>query len=285
MLNILIIGVNSYIGDSIFDWLKKWDGTYKVQFIDAINLNLSEISFKGYNAIIHVAAIVHRNNINSKIIYKVNRDLPIKVAEKAKIEGVNQFVFLSSLSIYGVNNGIINNSTIKNPKNDYAKSKFLAEEEIYKLGDNKFVISIVRPPMVYGNNCPGNYQKLSEFVKRYKFFLKTDNKRSMVYIDVLVEYIRILLNLKLSGFFVPQNIDFVNTSDMVKEIGLNNNIRIYLLYLPFIGILKKLPILRKIFGDLIYVYDSEDDINKTINVKANIISFKESMKKTEGKGL
>ncbi|ARE24926.1 NAD-dependent epimerase/dehydratase family protein [Lactococcus cremoris] len=114
MKKILITGANSYIGQSLENWLEKSQGDYQVDTLDMINPAWKEYDFSPYNSIFHVAAIVHKNekNLNQDLYDKVNRDLPIELATLAKKAGVAQFFFLSSMSVYGNNEEVITTSTL-----------------------------------------------------------------------------------------------------------------------------------------------------------------------------
>ena len=100
----------------------------------------------------------------------MNRDLAYETARKAEGEGVGQFIFLSSMSVYGIENGVINKDTPLNPNTAYGKSKLEAEELIKKLEDESFIIAILRPPMVYGKDCRGNYPRLAGLALRTLIF-------------------------------------------------------------------------------------------------------------------
>ena len=163
---ILITGANSYVGTSFEKWLSQWPDKYHVDTIDMIDGSWRGKSFEGYDVIFHVAGIVHRKETqaNAHEYYEINRDLAVETAKKAKQDGVAQFIFMSTMGVYGMLTGVIKKDTVPNPKTHYAKSKLQAEEQIQKLSDDSFKVVILRPPMIYGKNCTGNYQKLVEHV-------------------------------------------------------------------------------------------------------------------------
>ncbi|MTL36907.1 NAD-dependent epimerase/dehydratase family protein, partial [Turicibacter sanguinis] len=168
MKKILITGANSYIGTSFEKWVKQWPGQYQVDTIDLIDSTWRETSFKGYDCVYHVAGIAHlkQTEDNKNLYYKVNRDLAIEVAQRAKVDGVYHFIFLSSMSVYGIEQGHITRDTNPNPNCHYGKSKYEAENVILRLVDENYKISILRPPMVYGKGCKGNFIKLNQFTNK-----------------------------------------------------------------------------------------------------------------------
>lgn len=257
MKKILITGANSYIGTSFEAYLKNFKNEYQVDTLDMLDPNWRETSFSGYDAIFHVAAIVHKNEkkCGSEIYYKINTELTLEIAIKAKKSGVGQFVFLSSMSVYGKTIGRIDRETVPDPNTHYGKSKFQAEQELMKCVDNEFCIAIIRPPIVYGKGCKGNYQSLSKFARKMKIFPYVKNERSMLYIENLCEFVRLVIENKEDGIFFPQNAEYSNTSRMVEMIAMANGKKIYLvkgftwllkLLRPFVGLI------NKAFGNLTY---------------------------------
>lgn len=187
-------------------------------------------TFSAYNVVCHVAGIAHQKETaeNADLYYKVNRDLALDVAEKAKKAGVGQFIFFSSVSVYGLDEGIIDEDTPLKPKTHYGKSKLEAEILLKNLEDDKFKVVIIRPPMVYGKNCKGNFQKLINLVRLVPIFPKSENRRSMIYIDNLSNYIKLCIDKSQRGVFHPQNREYVCTDDMVRHIAEAMGKRVYI---------------------------------------------------------
>src|SRR5699024_574338 len=129
MKKILITGVNSYVGNRFAEWVKQYPEEYEVDKISVRGGRWKKMDFSDYDSILHVAGIAHRKETieNKKLYYLVNRDLTNGIALKAKKEGVKQFIFLSSMSVYGLIEGVIDNSTPLKPKSHYGKSKLQAE--------------------------------------------------------------------------------------------------------------------------------------------------------------
>lgn len=284
MKNILITGVNSYVGNSLADWLNKEPDKYKIEKISLRNDKWKQHDFSGYDVIVHVAGIAHVSTDPKmeELYYKVNRDLTIEVAKKAKSDEVKQFIFLSSIIVYGEvkeNNGIITRDTIPNPSNFYGKSKLEAEKGIESLESEHFKVAIIRPPMIYGKGSKGNYPKLAKLARITPIFPDYDNKRSMIHIDNLTEFIRLIIDNEDSGLFFPQNAEYVKTSEMVRVIAEIHQKKIIFtkIFNPVIRLLvKKTEIFNKIFGDLMYDTTLSEYINNY-----QIKNFKESLEATE----
>ena len=280
MKRILITGENSYIGGKFTEWVAQWPDKYHVDEISVRDDKWKQADFSSYDSVYHVAGIAH-NSSNPKLedlYYEVNRDLTIEVAKKVKADGVPQFVFMSSIIVYGTKTEFINADTKPNPDNFYGESKLQAEQGIIPLQDEKFNIAIIRPPMIYGKDSKGNYPLLSKLAQMTPIFPDYENQRSMLHIDNLTEFIRLVIDNEDAGIFCPQNKDYVNTSDMVKVISDIHEKKIYQMKLfnPIIKKLTKVNLVNKVFGNL--SYDS-----KMSRYKDNyqIRNFKETIYYTE----
>ncbi len=282
MKKILITGMNSYIGTSFEKYIKeKFPREYIIDSIDMIDGAWRNKDFSRYDSVFHVAGIAHQKETkkNAMLYYNVNRDLTIETAKKAKEDGVKQFVFLSSMSVYGMNTGVITKDTELCPKSNYGKSKLEAEKLITELVDDTFVVSIIRPPMVYGHGCRGNYNTLASIALKSPIFPKINNQRSMLYIDNLCEFVRLVISECKYGVFHPQNTEYVNTTQMVKLICQVNRKRARTtIVMNWMVLMAKMfiPAFKKAFGSLIYDMQMSE-----YKEKYNLVDFFESIEKTE----
>lgn len=256
MKKVLVVGKNSYVGQELKKWIaNKYSSQIKLDLVGSKNREWETIEFSKYDSIIHVAGIAHiREKKSNENIYKeINTNLAESVAEKAKKAGVKQFVFLSSMSVYGLTTGVITINTVAIPNSYYGKSKLEAERKIKNLVDDNFALAIVRPPMIYGLGCKGNYQKISKLSKVTPFFPKVNNSRSMLHIYNLTELLSIIILKQKSGYFFPQNKEYVDVGDLVVTIGEIHRHKIYLIR----GLKKiinniRLKVFEKVFGNLVY---------------------------------
>ena len=267
---ILIFGKGSYIGTKFEEHLKD-NKEYEIEVIDSIGDDWKKIDFSKYDVIYHVAGIAHvsADPKMEQVYYKVNRDLPIEVAKKAKKEKVKQFIFMSSMIIYGAD-GKINESKVvdehteKKPIDFYGKSKLEADEAIQKLSDDKFGTVIIRTPMVYGPGCKGNFPKLKKIAKILPIFPDIDNERSMIYIENLCEFLKQIIDKEEKGVFYPQNNEYISTKNIVKTMAKCMNKKMFFTkaFNPLLKILsKKINYINKIFGNKVYDKKISGDFN------------------------
>lgn len=263
MKRILITGAKSYIGESVRDYLMTIPDFYDVQIKDTMGWEPKASDFENIDVVFNVAGIAHIKETaeNRHLYYDVNRDLVIKIAENAKAAGVKQFILLSSMSVYGLTVGRIEKNTPTNPVNAYGKSKVEADEAIEKMADESFKFACLRPPMVYGRGCKGNYQSLRKFALKSPIFPDYKNERSMIYIGNLCEFVKGCIDFERSGLFFPQNAEYTKTSDMVRTIAEVHGKRIVLTK-AFNWTVKIVPmnVVKKVFGDL--VYEKVDTVGK-----------------------
>ena len=285
MKSILITGKDSYIGTSLENWLNKED-MYKVDTIDMIDESWKEKDFSTYDIVFHVAGIAHvsADPKMEELYYKVNRDLAIETANKAKAEGVRQFIFMSSIIVYGDSSSsekIINIDTPPSPSNFYGDSKLQAEEGLKKLESEEFKIAVLRPPMIYGKGSKGNYPRLASFAKRSPIFPNIENQRSMLHIDNLCEFIKLMIDNEESGLFFPQNKEYVSTSEMVKTIAEvhGRKIRMTKIFNPVLKRMFGFDVVNKAFGNLVY----EMDMSEYGKGEYRVRGFRETIELTESR--
>ena len=255
-MKVLITGKGSYIGSRIADYLAMEPETFEVQELD-LRDGVNGSAFYDFDAVIHVAGIAHQKETeaNAALYRMVNRDLAVMTASAAKAHGVKQFVFFSSMSVYGMTTGEITMQTQPSPNTHYGVSKWEAEQELDQLRDEQFHIAVLRPPMIYGRGCRGNYPRLSALAQSLPLFPYVDNARSMLYIDVLCAFVRKLLLSGKGGLYFPQNREYVSTCELVKEVAYCHNkpIRMVRGFGWLIRLAAKhIGLVGKVFGSLTY---------------------------------
>ena len=284
-MKVLVTGAGSYIGTEVSNYIQKKENNWQIVQLDVQSDSWKCFDFSEFDSIFHVAGIAHRKITpeNEELYFKVNRDLAVEIAKKAKDSGVSQFIFMSSMSVYSDSLSYINIDSPTEPDNVYGLSKLQAEQEIRKMSDYNFSVAIIRPPKIYGKGCKGNYNSLRSIALKYPFFPKVSNKRSMLYIDNLSELVHQILLNKPEGVIFPQNRELVNTTDWVKMISEAHGKKVYASrFLGFCARLgKHIPVIKnyciKAFGDSYY----DPLMSHYAEFDYQIVSFEESISKTE----
>ncbi len=285
-MKILITGKNSYIGNQFMDWVRK-EPDFEVTSISLRGESWRQMDFSRYDTIIHLAGIVHKKEkeVSPEKYYEINRDLTGAVANKAKAEGVGQFVFFSTMAVYGERDSleqkvVITGDTKEEPESDYGKSKLEGENKLKALESDTFKVAILRPPMVYGKDCPGNYDRLRKLSLHWGLYPNIRNQRSMIYVENLLAALKGIIEYNKQGYFFPQDVEYVETLDMIKEIRRVYQKKTVVINLvkPVMRLLgKKSSVIKKVFGNLCY----EQSLSKLSDIDYQKVSMKEGIRKIE----
>ena len=286
---ILITGSDSYVGTSVKAWLKQWPENYQIDTLDMRTETWQIHDFSAYDVVYHVAGIAHADvgqvsEEEKQQYYRVNTDLAVQTAEKAKKEGVQQFIFMSSMIVYsGCKEKIITERTVPEPLNFYGDSKWQADQKIQALADERFKVVVLRPPMIYGKESKGNYPQLAKLAGKLPVFPIVKNQRSMLYIENLAQFVKLMIDNEEAGVFFPQNEQYINTSDLVQMIARVKGHR--LVMVPGTGwvvrLMRKVPgkvgtLAGKAFGDSVY-----DMKMSEYKEEYRVCGWKESVRRTE----
>ncbi len=320
MKRILITGVHSYVGNAIGNYLEQYNRNageehYRIDKISLRDGAWKTESWAGYDAVLHVAGLAHADvskitKEEQKRYYDINAGLTGEVAAKAASDGVGQFVYCSSVIIYGESAGVgktkvITADTKPTPANFYGDSKLQGEREVLQAagkqidvkgaGENGkanvpgvknggiMQVAILRLPMIYGKGSKGNFPVLVKLAKKMPVFPKISNQRSMLYIENLGEFVRQLVDSGVGGVFYPQNEEYVTTTDAVKMIAKTRNKRISLwgILNPFVKLASLMPgrigkLANKAFGSL--TIDKELSFREIRDYQ--VCSFEESIRRS-----
>jgi UDP-glucose 4-epimerase len=282
----LIIGQNSYIGNKTKEWLESSDSSIHVDKLEVRTDAWKTFDYSKYDAIIHVAGIVHRPECKDWTLYKtVNADIPVGIATLAKSQGVKTFVFISTMSVYGAGKKLCGNKvgkdTVPNPEGMYGESKLLGEQGLIQLQDDSFDVVIIRPPMVYGVNCRASYiGRFASITRRLPVMPKaySSAKTGFVYIDNLTELIRLTIVKHLHGVFCPQDDETVSACGLVELLAECMGKKMYTsrflgLFIPLISFI---PLVRKAYGGVEY----DESLSNIDHVDYRVVSFRDAVHRT-----
>lgn len=285
MKRVLITGANSFVGTNIEKWLMKAPENFQVETVDTMNGAWRMRDFSIYDVVFHVAGIAH---VDPKpemapLYYKVNRDLAIEIAKWSKEHGVKQFIYMSSKIVYHASKSLkgdgVTKDTQPNPNDFYGDSKLQAENGLKELQCDTFKVAIIRPPMIYGPGNKGNLPRLGWLALKTPVFPAWHNKRSMLHVFNLAEFVKQLIVRELAGTFFPQNAEYSDTVEIVRQIASEHGHKVWIskLFNPLVWLAAMfLPAIPKMFSDSYYVQDmSKYDFDY------QVVSFKDSIKGLE----
>ena len=282
MKRILITGANSFVGTNIEKWLIREPEQFQVDTVDTMNEAWKKADFTKYDVVFHVAGIAH---VTPKLemaplYYKVNSDLTIEIANWAKEHGVKQFIYMSSKIVYHASKSLkgdwVRKDTKPDPNDFYGDSKLQAEKGLKGLQCNTFKVAIIRPPMIYGPGNKGNLPRLGWLAQKTPVFPAWHNKRSMLHVVNLAEFVKQITVREMSGTFFPQNAEYADTVEIVRLFAKEHGHKVWIsrLFNPLVWLgAKFLPAIPKMFSDSYYVQEMSK-----MDFDYQVISFEESLK-------
>lgn len=184
------------------------------------------IALAEIDVVIHCAALAHRPSRHDEFNC-INTEATLKLARQAVDAGVQRFIFISSIGVNGCRSQdkAFRHDDVVNPWEDYSVSKYVAEQALQHLAsETGLEVVIIRPPLVYGPNAPGNFGKLLNAINRGLVLPlgSINNRRSFVALDNLVDLILICSRHPLASnqiFLVCDDHD-ISTTEFLKEMAL-----------------------------------------------------------------
>lgn len=279
MKKLLLTGANGFLGSYFY---KQYSIKYDIRTFSFVQNQLESLSLKDIDTVIHLGALVHQTqNINDEMYETINVTQTLELAQKAKDDGVQHFIFMSTVKIYGEESNVPYNEVSPCvPLDAYGKSKLKAEQKLQFLENETFRVSIIRTPIIYGYGVKANMQNLIKLVDKMSFlpFGGIDNKRSFVYIGNLCALIDAIICASKCGIFLAGDDEALSTSELISLIANAEQKKIYLLKVPFFKVLLKWfkpSFYQRLFESL--TVDTKQT-NQILNFK-NPYSIREGIKK------
>ena len=260
---VFLTGTSGFVGQQYISCIRN---KYIIKAVSLRTSNLKNIAFDQVDSILHLAGKAHQmQKIEDQIYFDVNYELTKQFADEAKAAGVPHFVFVSTIKVFGEHqNAILNEDSSCEPLNDpYGESKLKAEQYLQSIEDENFKVAIVRPPLVYGPGVKGNLIRFLELGnKDWPLpFARINNRRTMVFIDNLIELINRIIETRASGVFLAGDREPISTTRLISEIrkGLGKKENLFVMPDLFKWLLGKLKpeLTTRLYGSL------EMDTSKT----------------------
>jgi nucleoside-diphosphate-sugar epimerase len=255
-MQIVVTGTSGFVGKRFMEYNK---GRFEIIALSLRSGIPANIDLMQAATIVHLAGKAHEMKaIDDKLYFEINFELTRKLADEAKKQGVRQFIYISSVKVYGnIADAFVDETTTCKPDDAYGKSKLAAEEYLRSIEDAHFRIAVIRPPLVYGPGVKGNMIRLLALAEKKLPlpFGGIDNKRSMVFIDNLVELINRVAETEARGIFIAGDPEAISTQDLLRLIREYMNNRKGLISLPAFG-RKLLKVVRpalfeRLFGSFV----------------------------------
>jgi len=244
MIKIVLSGASGFVGSRLFSLLGgcpevqvtglcrhlpgKEDGSGLYAVGDLEQADLSAL-LPGVDVFIHAAARAHI--MKAKVAdplaayRRVNVEGTLNLARQAVAAGVERFIFISSIGVNGnINARPFCADDLPNPQDPYAQSKWEAEQGLRQLAaETGIEIVIIRPPLVYGPDAPGNFGSLVRWIEKGVPLPlgAIHNKRSLVGIDNLVDLIIRCIDHPAAAnqVFLAGDGEDISTTELLRGVG------------------------------------------------------------------
>lgn len=261
---VLVIGKNGFIGSALAKWLK--DQGFEVLQASGHNREWRDFSMEGIDTVVYAADLAHvrEKKRNEALFYRAHTWRAEEAAGYAKQHGIRQFLYISSMKVYGSTGKQIHTGTPVKPDSIYGRSKRLGELKVLELEEESFAVAILRPPLVCGPGCRGSIRLLLTASKFIKFFPSYPNCRSIVDIINLCILIEGLIEGRERGIYHPQNQEQLSSWQLISLMAYHRGRKIIPLgiFNPMISwMLPRVRSIRKIFGDDCYDHELSEYTN------------------------
>lgn len=256
MPTVAVTGAGGFVGKRFMNYKQ---GRYALVAVSLRDKNPFALNLAGIDAIVHLAGKAHDMSLRDEKVYtEINFELTRQLAEHAKISGVPHFIYVSSVKVYGEGgNEVLDENSPCKPEDAYGKSKLMAEQYLQAMQSNDFTVSIVRPPVVYGPGVKGNIIRLVDVIYKERPLPlgNTGNRRSMVFLDNLIELIHSIIDKRAPGIFIPGDERPVSTDEFIRLVCKHSGKKANLVTIP--GFLRNLMRLikpglyKRLFGSFV----------------------------------
>ncbi len=195
-MRILLTGSTGMIGSHLLEKLKKKHTIIEFSLRNGMDITKKEDcekAVKNMDIIIHAAAELDETK-GAQHMWETNFTGTKNLLEAAEKNTITQFIFLSSVGVYGEPRDTIHEESEKNPHTNYERSKKEAEDAVWSYQE-VFPVTIIRPAIVIGPN--GYWSKIFKIVQKgFPLIGNGKNTWQMIHVDDVVEFIALCVGNK-----------------------------------------------------------------------------------------
>lgn len=267
-MRILVLGKSGFVSRKFQQYMLE---NHPDTTVDAISLRdeaIENLNFKNYDIVFNTIGLAHNNarmGTEEQFMY-LNTELPPKLGEIARRDGVKTYIHMSSSIIYGSNRSLVDSYVIDkdtpiSPEGIYGRSKFLGEAKVMDLQTSDFHVAVIRSPLVYDETVGDNFGLLVKYARFMPIVPDINNSQSMIYSENLCELVYLIAESNQEGIYFPQQDEYFCTSQFVSDMAKTLGRKIWVTKI-FNGALRmlsgKVGIVDKAFGNMCYAREISD---------------------------
>lgn len=281
-INVLITGSTGFIGSY---FINQYSSQFVVNTFSFLRDNFDTLKLDGIDCVVHCGALVHqmKREPSYEEFFDSNVNHTLQMAIKAKANNVKQFIFISTIKVFGEESKkIFDENSPTSPKDDYGLTKKIAEEKLFELEDKDFKVAILRLPLVFGPGVKANFRSLINIVNQFKILPlgSINNKRSIVFVGNVCHYIFQIIKLRERGIFIANEDESFSTSELINQISKALGKNIILFSIPLFNQILKI-VKPKYYQRLFENLEVDNSLTKKIlKIKKNKYSCNQSFKET-----
>ena len=281
-INVLITGSTGFIGSY---FINQYSSQFVVNTFSFLRDNFDTLKLDGIDCVVHCGALVHQMKREPSYdeFFDSNVNHTLQMAIKAKANNVKQFIFISTIKVFGEESKkIFDENSPTSPKDDYGLTKKIAEEKLFELEDKNFKVAILRLPLVFGPGVKANFRSLINIVNQFKILPlgSINNKRSIVFVGNVCHYIFQIIKLRERGIFIANEDESFSTSELINQISKALGKNIILFSIPLFNQILKI-VKPKYYQRLFENLEVDNSLTKKIlKIKKNKYSCNQSFKET-----
>lgn len=281
-INVLITGSTGFIGSY---FINQYSSQFVVNTFSFLRDNFDTLKLDGIDCVVHCGALVHqmKREPSYEEFFDSNVNHTLQMAIKAKANNVKQFIFISTIKVFGEESKkIFDENSPTSPKDDYGLTKKIAEEKLFELEDKNFKVAILRLPLVFGPGVKANFRSLINIVNQFKILPlgSINNKRSIVFVGNVCHYIFQIIKLRERGIFIANEDESFSTSELINQISKALGKNIILFSIPLFNQILKI-VKPKYYQRLFENLEVDNSLTKKIlKIKKNKYSCNQSFKET-----
>ena len=243
---VLVTGAGGFLGQALVSLLSqdrsvrgavhRGKPSFLLAGVKYVSTELSDVfdwsnALIGTKTVVHCAArvhILHDTSPDPMADFRaVNVNGTLRLARQAAEMDVERFVFISSIGVLGDQtfDKPFSEEDKPHPRSAYALSKLEAELGLWEIERSSGMeVVVIRPPVIYGSNAPGNFDFLMRCLRRrvpLPLGAVVDNRRSFIFLENLVEFIRLCIDHPSAAnqtFLVSDGED-LSTAELLRRLG------------------------------------------------------------------